>query len=126
MNKERAKIWTSILRSDMYSKAIGRLGSANTNQRCCLGVACDIAVMHGVIPPPIINSDTKEIKYIGEAVYLPSAVRMWLEIGNFAGDIVVEIANTTFTISLPELNDSGDALTFSQIADVIDFFVDDL
>lgn len=46
-NKERLRLWAAALRSGEWERCEGQLGIARTPRRCCLGVACEVAVRHG-------------------------------------------------------------------------------
>lgn len=50
----RCREWIARLRDPNAKQRRRHLG-APTGERCCLGVACDIAVEHGVIPPPTVK-----------------------------------------------------------------------
>ena len=78
---------------------------------CCLGVLCDLAVKHGVIPEPS-RSDGYFV-YEGEACQLPKAVCNWAGLNSIAGSFREGPG------SLVTLNDSGN-YSFQQIATIID------
>lgn len=111
---DNAKNWVKILRSGRYPQGTEVLRGSD-GKYCCLGVACELAVAEGVIPPA--SSDYLGVTRYGptgdsSTTHLPSAVVEWLglnsEFGYFgSGDS-----------SLISLNDVG--VPFSAIADIIE------
>lgn len=120
--KPIVKEWLTALRSGNIPQTQGVLADVATGGRCCLGVACDIAVEYGVIPPPqeyvlmTPTGDRKVLSYNGESMQLPEAVRYFFGIDSSTGGYgkTKDIYN-----SLTKLNDR-DKKTFSEIADVIE------
>jgi hypothetical protein len=100
--------WVRRLREDNIPQTTnGLLGDVN-GRRCCLGVLCDIAVEHGVIPLPeggsaLVYGDKE--KYV-----LPRVVAEWASI-----DCTGRYYSTK---SLAIDNDNG--MPFPKIADVIE------
>jgi hypothetical protein len=108
---EPQRAWVEALRSGKYTQGQGRLRSSS-NAFCCLGVACDLAVKAGVIPPP----DEYVFSY-GEGReathnYLPLSVREWLGVTTEHGGLPLGHG------SLAYKNDQG--WSFERIADLIE------
>jgi len=113
--QEAQALLVARLRSGTVRQTQGILGNRD-GERCCLGVACDIAVEHGVIPAPVEDKKTGHLLYgiEEEATYknLPKTVQKFFGFSNSTGiyDNVMP--------SLAESNDTG--RTFSAIADTIE------
>jgi hypothetical protein len=107
LNKN-AKKWVAALRSRKYKQTTGALRRGNTF--CCLGVACELAVKAGVIPP------AKNESYAGHDANLPGEVVKWLGLANSEGDFTER--NGTLNC-LMNLNDA-EKKKFYQIARVIE------
>lgn len=134
MDQKIRKQWTAALRSGEYGQAKEVLRVQDNY--CCLGVLCDL---HAKVTNPPENdgwvqklSNTYTYGLESEETVLPTEVQTWSKLmtGNpsfqasdkpynelYAGDIGKFQRNEI--LSLAELNDEG--LTFSQIADVIDY-----
>lgn len=104
-NKKNIKKWTTRLRDPNLLQGFGQLGTPD-GKRCCLGVACDVAVEEGVINPPVTHP-SGALRYAGNSIFLPQAVMDWLGLP------------APITHTLAYCND-GQRLSFSQIADLID------
>lgn len=77
LNKQAIRTWVERLRDPNSKQGRSVLGTSDGN-RCCLGVACDIAVENGVIPAPTPREDRGSVlEYDGESSYLPEKVRKW-------------------------------------------------
>lgn len=128
MNEERKKEWVEALRSGEYEQTRNWLRT--TDGHCCLGVACDLAVAHAVIPAPKLE-DGHHYEYGSSAGALPDNVREWLAVsdstveidfgqGEFINPTRYPTRHTNLKgVTLAGLNDTG--LTFDQIADVIEW-----
>ena len=121
--QNRAK-WTAALRSGDYQQGRGELRSTEgeTEQFCCLGVACEIAAKEGVTEREgggyAAGLDGQE--YVTGSC-LPPAVADWLGITQW-GDLVEEIAaegHENPYSGVVGLND-GAEWTFEQIAELVD------
>lgn len=109
MTPEEARAeWVAALRSGEYNQATGQL--ATETGYCCLGVACEVAKMHGVIQ-----------SYDPLQGGMPGTVAAWLGFENDgSGDGLLEEppAGSEYR-SLTSLNDIN-KWSFDQIADVIE------
>lgn len=115
MLNEFAKEWVAALRSGNYMQGKGYLNKQGNF--CCLGVACEIAVKHNVIPSPI---------KLGEGLYrygnetfigsssLPNVVRDWLGLNGSLGDFEGAHGHA----DLAAWNDAG--ISFGRIAELIE------
>lgn len=90
---------------------------------CCLGVACELAVREGVIPPGV--PDEANIYYYEEnSSSLPWSVQRWLGFSTGTGAFWDSSYDGGYPIpqlgaeSLAALNDAG--WTFEKIADLIE------
>ncbi len=130
--------WLAALRSDEYVQIKGRLADIE-NGRCCLGVACDIAINDGMQ----IKSEIEDIsRYyitgkswtISNDALIPheviKAYKIPIETSGQFNDSYIEFNGQCISIpSLAILNDGNTSLpleqqgslTFKQIADVIDY-----
>lgn len=64
--------WIKALRSGEYEQ--GRIGLRHGDTYCCLGVLCDIAVRHGIIP---VRNVSKQYLYGDDAGTPPQALVQW-------------------------------------------------
>ncbi len=79
-NKENLRLWVKSLRETEEPQIQGHLGKEEGG-RCCLGVACDVAVANNVIPAPVVRN--KGILHYGtreDWLELPAEVANWLGI----------------------------------------------
>lgn len=118
MRQEVRDEWVAALRSGDYKQGTGALRTTEDDgdQYCCLGVLCELAVKHQVIPAAELDGnlwtygqgdDTSE-------AYLPDAVQQWAGVERRG---VLELPGVRF-VSLADENDRGKR--FDQIADLID------
>ena len=151
MLEAHAKIWTAALRSGKYKQGIGFLtlefvkGPDVIVEYCCLGVACAIADQFGISLDSYVTKYSSVVAPAASAAAFGSAVvvhaRRTIYGRQRAGDVlpkemlsIIKTPIGEFTIydvdgesesfSLVNLNDSD--FTFNQIADVIDYFYEDL
>jgi hypothetical protein len=125
--QEARKELVADLRSGKFKQIRGRLGSKQGH--CCLGVACEIAVRHGVTSA---NRDQNFYVYEGQSNLMPFSV---LDFFGFAtpdglicapeSDIKSESILSGYRSSLAgeyrtlaSMNDGG--ATFAEIADIIE------
>lgn len=121
-------IWLKALRSGEYVQGEGYLCTASDTRlkHCCLGVLCDVLI-------PESRSKTTEtiVRYDGAMYCLPASVEALA--GLDEADPQIEIPGLEYKdncggmwynkIKLSKLNDDG--FTFSQIADLIEYFVEE-
>jgi hypothetical protein len=107
-----AKKWVKALRSGKYKQGKNYLRTGD--RFCCLGVACELAVKAGIIPPasePTIQAAVKGVlAYEDQKFGLPKSVQTWLGLQDCLG----RFADTT----LGHLNDKGKR--FTTIARIIE------
>jgi hypothetical protein len=120
MHKDKADLLVAALRSGEYKQGHGKLTKITHEGEfdCCLGVACKVAMKHGV--PLRVRRDDPRIAYIhvfyDEATnYAPLAVQDFF---GFGAKNPVTNERGHGAGSLAELNDGG--YTFEQIADIIE------
>lgn len=112
---EHRKLWAADLRSGEYQQTFGQLrrdveGHPSPVGHCCLGVACETAIVAGVItdydPCDAIPSD---------------AVSEWLglEPGTLANTTVTDEFGSEGVETLGSMNDGGFA-SFIDVADMLD------
>lgn len=83
-DKEHIRLLVDTLRSDRFQqgrehlKLIARrtLDGEKRTQHCCLGVACEIAIEHG-LSLTVDQSYNGRISFDGETGYLPNKVQDW-------------------------------------------------
>ena len=124
MNDEIKAEWVRRLRSGDYVQATGTLGVPVSNQRCCLGVLCDIAVEQGVIAAPRPDRDTESgdlvLIYGGMSDVLPMEVRDWAGLSSCNPEVhwPDEYSGRDYRRDISDANDCY--LDFAQIADLIE------
>lgn len=112
--------WVAALRSGEYKQGYSALaceGSMSPGvpaRFCCLGVACEVFDV-----PRMWNGMT--FLYDGESAKLPHDLRTRLGVSRSVEVILYNASGVTFYETLISLNDDA-GLTFSQIADVIEYF----
>jgi hypothetical protein len=109
---ENAKKWVEKLRDPSLKQ--GRMVLGQDDRRCCLGVACDLAVEAGVCQVLRIKADGVIIYGPGDTASLPTVVRNWLGLRHVGGEYF-EGGSVRY---LSGWNDNG--VSFSEIADIIE------
>lgn len=135
MNEKIKAKWIDALLSGEYKQGTNVLANANTNEYCCLGVLCELAVKEGIVERKNVrytlpDNDTRinAISYgsvhprydvTNNVTFLPPEVMEWAEITS--PDPKLEIKQTLIgerTIrALSLLNDEGSS--FADIAKLI-------
>jgi hypothetical protein len=105
--------WTAALRSGGYEQGRGALRVSD--EFCCLGVLCDLAVSSGVVKAA--ENDYGYWHYGGETGRLPRAVFGWADLDGSSPEVM--IPHLTALVELATLNDDL-RWDFAAIADVID------
>lgn len=122
IDPEIAELWASALESGEYKQGEGFLHTKEKNgdSFCCLGVLCDLAVKHGVIPEPVIDDEGtyKYGKRRTSSESLPPSVQRWAHTP--ADPEIVRRTDTYGKHSIPFsiLNDVH-RFTFKKIAKLI-------
>lgn len=111
LNKNAQK-WVRALRSGVFQQ--GKDALSQDGKYCCLGVACFLAAMEGVIPPPVRRNIDHKLEFDHQANYLPISVRNWLGLRSINGDFHTKHDE----INLARLNDEG--TSFAGIARIIE------
>lgn len=102
-NKENILKWVEALESGEYKQGIGSLRVGDNY--CCLGVACEVAILNGVKMDHLVTSSALHT-YDGEYTTLPRSMRMWLGID--IAQVPVDFNNDELQLSsswCTELND---------------------
>ncbi len=118
MNINVKAMWLDRLRNGGIQQGKGKLGTTD-GKRCCLGVLCDIAVEHGVIPAPTQLGGTHNV-LVYDALdrnYLPKSVQEWAGLNAHNPSVVVGDEDGR-SVHLADLNDNG--TPFERIADLIE------
>lgn len=118
MNPEIKGKWLEALRSGRYQQGTRMLRyrpskNVETEEYCCLGVLCDLAVAAEVIPAPEelgLNGVTYAYGPDGDVSLLPEPVMLWAGLETRLG--------SRRGMSLASLNDNG--ASFAKIAVVIE------
>ncbi len=119
MNLDPKRLWLEALRSGGYQQGVDALASIMRGHRdeyCCLGVACEVAVMSGVeLEKRVSNKDFGVYTYDGMTDSLPYSVASWLGV-----DVADPTVSTPTGVSrrLSQLNDDG--RTFAELANLIE------
>lgn len=114
MKKEIADMWVAALRSGDYKQGKGVLGRTlpdGSEEYCCLGVLCDLAVLETTDMVSVTEASTGIKRFNYQTETLPVLVQKWAKIATPAGRI-------PFMASLAEMNDAG--TPFTEIADLIE------
>lgn len=107
--------WVAALRSGEYVQGRGYLRDRH-DKFCCLGVLCEIAVKHGVIPPAAPRDDDADCQWYGDSdIYTPEVVVEWADLP-YKNPRVTH--STEGQNTLAGFND--DHYTFNDIADMIE------
>lgn len=103
VNVENMKIWVDGLLSGEFEKGTGRLASCplyhhderGPKRLCCLGVATELGIRHGLDVSVYETERVGEIifEYDGSHDFLPTSVRQWLGL---------ESENPKLTFTLPD------------------------
>lgn len=126
VNIENMKIWVDGLLSDEFQQGIGRLascaitsdGKRGRKNLCCLGVATELGIRHGldINIYEIVRPGEIIFEYDGGRDFLPTSVRQWLGLESENPELLVTLPDGT-TASAPAsaindgeafLNESGD------------------
>jgi hypothetical protein len=129
MKKEIADKWVKALRSGEFKQGREFLANAETNEYCCLGVLCELAIRDGLSDlkktrVTDIKNNTAVYKYetdiFGRTDVLPAEVMEWADMvsqnGNLPEKILVD--DNLWGTCLSFLNDNG--ATFKEIANIIE------
>lgn len=134
-NLDNMRIWAEGLLDPHLRQGAGRLatrtpsavGPESVIEYCCLGVACELAIAHGV---PVrrtefaIDEDNNEfaIEYDGQRDHLPDSVCAWLNISSSNPSLLYTDGSDRGWASAAELNDGevGESpFTFAEISAAI-------
>ncbi|GAB6901983.1 hypothetical protein [Kineosporia succinea] len=133
MNEEVGRLWVAELRSGKWVQTKGKLGLANTNQRCCLGVLQECAQAAGVFGPEDVmvrvTSDGDLLGYredptkgrAWEEGVLSDKVQAWAALAEDNPTVFIpdeDEPDVDSRTSLADLNDEG--RSFAEIADLIE------
>lgn len=135
MNQEFKAAWLAALRSGEFEQTRGMLGAAGSNARCCLGVACDVAIAMNA--PGVSKWERDDELLYGDENEGFSASLLPLQVQEFAGipddnpSVTVKsekdieefelrhpLLDGPVTATLSALNDRG--MPFDRIADLIE------
>ena len=121
--EELKKEWIAALRSGKYAQRTEFLHTKidGVDKFCCLGVLCDLAVKHGILPAP--NLETEIITYGDLSDYgRSSSAVLPLKLQEFMG-----VDSNQFEVgrhsksTLTALNDcTKTPYTFEKLADIIE------
>lgn len=138
MDPEVKAAWTAALRSGDYKQCREQLHEADSDQYCCLGVLCDLAVKAGVLAPfQAVRNPYNRAVYYGypdgdsemgvNLTSLPGIVQNWAGLSDVESsndpmvfvpdEVQVQYSSAQFS-QLSSLNDNS--VPFETIADLID------
>lgn len=120
-NKENMRLWVAALRSGDYQQGVGALQTEG-NKFCCLGVACEIAMIHGIELTFYQGSgeDSNFISYDACSTFLPAKVAAWLGIGYDQHSSFIDVAISN-SLSATAANDNN-KMSFDEIADAVEVY----
>lgn len=111
-------LWVAALRSGKYKQ--GKQLLNRDGEYCCLGVACEVAMEHGLALDKVV--DMGSTFYNGSSGVAPQELQDWLGLINSTGRIKDALAfgggGVGSIVSLVEMNDTG--YTFEDIANYIE------
>jgi hypothetical protein len=107
------QLWIEALESGEYKQAVSYLSIHGLY--CCLGVACEVAIKHGVEVTRAYRDEI--VQYDGDHSLLPPSVQKWLGLRCNDGGFEVAHDDWIEEVNLATLNDEG--ATFQEIANVI-------
>jgi len=116
-NKERIKLLIEALESDEYEQGLRSLNK--DNKFCCLGVACEIAIEHGLELHKFVRNvapfNKGRVEYDETAAYLPLRAQEWYGIDE-SNPLLCWLDNSgrRYENSASFLNDRG--ISFKDIA----------
>ena len=125
MKPEIRDEWADALDSGEYKQGTKRLTTVlddGTEEDCCLGVLCKLAVKAGVIPEPVITYDiaVKQKAYgmNGAVGLMPDEVMEWAGVDPAGYGNTVTLDYDNRATNADYLNDSK-GLTFKEIAKLV-------
>lgn len=130
MNPEIKAKWVEALRSGKYKQGTGKLRrltrtlmglpDVSTDQFCCLGVLCELAIEAGVIDQPNRAFGSYRYGTDHDADLLPREVGLWAGIDQRDPRVVTghDLIEGPTCYSLSVVNDSGES--FETIAGYIE------
>jgi hypothetical protein len=130
MDSYIAQQWTAALRSGEYEQGTGALNK--DGKYCCLGVLCDLFDRANPGELEVTERSSGAIAYNGDSSLPSATVLNWAGLTDEYGSVMMSEQDRdgySIEIHLTELNDgtsSMRSLTFNEIADVIDYFVEEL
>lgn len=115
-NIENMKIWVDGLLSDEFQQGKGRLASCavtsdgrrGRKNLCCLGVATELGIRHGldINVYEIVRPGEIIFEYDGSRNFLPTSVRQWLGLESDNPELLVTLPyGTTTSATAAALND---------------------
>lgn len=137
VNLDNVRKWTTALRETNSPQTQGRLArdlGGGEIGYCCLGLGCEVAGIPS--RSQVFGGDEPVIHYAGSSDLAPRGFHDWLDNGQTRGDVHLDWPHRHYEQRYDEsatygnpwmgwtcagLNDDC-GLTFSQIADMIDYF----
>lgn len=122
MKEDIKRQWVAALRSGEYSQGRGDLHNVNTQQHCCLGVLCDLAVKSGL--PVVVREafdGSGHTTYDGLGDLVPPSIQEWagLPDSNPTIEVGPDPDGWDDEDELAQLNDDR-GYSFARIADLIE------
>lgn len=134
MNEDIKAEWVAALRSGQYSQTCSYLSVVGQKEAdyipsgyCCLGVLCELAVQHGVIPPPHTQTDDNlaTVRVYGEyddkaTALLPMAVVRWAGLADIDPPILYAPRDGSPRVRQAAALNDDLGMSFTEIADAIE------
>jgi hypothetical protein len=123
VNAENMRLFIEALRSGEYQQGRSHLeyvDSHGVTRNCCLGVACRVAMLHGVPIQAWRKPGNREVRFGHEEIsssgaFLPTLVRDWLGV-----DQTSPILHTDGYLSTATRENDEMEKTFTEIADLFE------
>jgi hypothetical protein len=109
-----AEKWVQALESGRFKQGAHVLHRKEDDARCCLGVACALAIEDGVAVVVDTDEDDFCVTYDGRTGGLPQSVERWVGLNSGMGYLSPDCP---LDCTLASLNDMGKS--FAEIAQII-------
>jgi len=97
MNPKIKRRWLQALRSGKYTQGKNVLHKIKSDEYCCLGVLCEIAVKDKIIPPPEVETvrNRRCSSYDEEARFPSEKVLNWAGLDGYAAQRIAEVNDSS-------------------------------
>jgi len=97
MNPKIKRRWLQALRSGKYTQGKNVLHKIKSDEYCCLGVLCEIAVKDRIIPAPEVElvKNRRCYSYDDEARFPSETVLNWAGLDGYAAQRIAEVNDSS-------------------------------